>query len=436
MTKTVRFYTLGCKVNQYDSEAMLEQFLKSGYAAAKDGEPADVCVVNTCMVTATGENKSIRAARRIRRENPGGELIVAGCLAQKRGEILRDTGARLILGTQRRGEIVTLFERAVEQNTQIVAVESLEHIPFESLSIRGHHGHTRALMKIQEGCDNRCTFCIVPSVRGGIRSRTLADVREEAKSLAAAGYREVVLTGVHLSSYGRDLPGKPPLADAILAVSEAKGIERIRLGSLEPVIVTDAFVDAVQTIPKLCPQFHLSLQSGSDSVLSRMKRRYNAAQFLRAAERLGSAFPGVALTTDVIAGFPGETEDEFLETLALCRAVGFMKIHAFPYSQRKGTLAAEMHGQVPKQIKDERVKRLMELNRLLSLAFRERMLQSVQPVLIEERTRNGMVSGYTPHYVPVICQSGGIGEIVPVLLTELTKEGMRGEAVETKGEGG
>jgi threonylcarbamoyladenosine tRNA methylthiotransferase MtaB len=436
MTKTVRFYTLGCKVNQYDSEAMLEQFLQNGYDIAEDGALADVCVVNTCMVTGTGEHKSMQAARRFRRLNPDGELIVAGCLAQDRGRALLDTGARLILGVRHRADVVALFERAVAQNSRIVAVEGLEHVPFEPLSIRGHHGHTRALVKIQEGCDNRCAFCVVPSVRGGVRSRPLADVREEAESLAAAGFQEVVLTGVHLTSYGRDLPEKPALADAIAAVSEARGIERIRLGSLEPVIVTDAFVGAIRTIPKLCPQFHLSLQSGSDSVLGRMKRRYNAAQFLRAAERLKAAYPGAALTTDVIAGFPGETEDEFLETIALCRAAGFMKIHIFPYSARKGTPAAEMPDQVPKQVKDERVKRLTEVGRQLSLAFRERMLNTVQPVLIEERTRGGMVTGYTPQYVPTVCQSGGIGEIVPLMLRGLTKEGMRGEAVETNERGG
>jgi len=430
MAKTVRFYTLGCKVNQYDSEAMLERFLESGYAAAKQGLPADVCVVNTCIVTGEGQRKSMQAARRFMRQNPDGELIIAGCLAQSKGEALRETGARLILGTQRRSEIVPLFERAMAENKQIVAVENLSGAVFESLAIRGHQGHTRAQMKIQEGCDNRCSYCIVPSVRGGIRSRTLRDIRSEARALADAGFKEVVLTGVHLTSYGRDITDTPSLADAVQTVSEADGIRRIRLGSLEPVIVTDSFINAIRQIPKLCPQFHLALQSGSDGVLRRMKRRYNASQFLSAAKKLQAAFPGAALTTDVIVGFPGETGEEFMETVDFCKAVGFMKIHVFPYSPRPGTPAADMPGQLPGHIKNERVRRLMAVGDQLSAAYRKRLLYTVQPVLIERKQRSGAYSGYTPQYVPVACKRGNVGEIFPYRLTELSKEGMLGEFVE------
>ena len=431
MAGSVRFYTLGCKVNQYDSEAMLEQFLRHGYTAARQGTPADVYVVNTCMVTGTGEQKSMQAVRRFRRENPQGELIITGCLAQNKGEALRETGARLILGVQYRGEIVRLFEQAVTDGAQTVAVETLDHVSFETLSIRGHQGHTRALMKIQEGCDNRCTYCIVPSVRGGIRSRGLQAIQSEAQALADAGFLEVVLTGVHLTSYGRDLDGKPSLGDAVRTVSRVQGIERIRLGSLEPVIVDETFIDELKSIPKFCPQFHLALQSGSDRVLRRMKRRYNTTQFLRAAERLKAAFPDAALTTDVIVGFPGETEEDFEQTEAFCQAVGFMKIHVFPYSPREGTPAATMPDQIPKAVKDERVKRLMEIGETLSRTYRERMLNTVQPVLIEKRRRDGMLTGYTPQYIPIELASGEVKQIVPVLLRELTKEGMRAEAVET-----
>jgi threonylcarbamoyladenosine tRNA methylthiotransferase MtaB len=427
MPGTVRFYTLGCKVNQYDSEAMLERFVEKGYIPAAQGAPADVYVVNTCMVTGTGEHKSMQAARRFKRQNPDGELILAGCLAQSKGEALRETGARLIIGTQMRANVADLFEQAMEEGSQIVAVDSLSRAAFEPLSIRGHQGHTRALMKIQEGCDNRCTFCIVPSVRGGIRSRTLSDIRAEAGALAAAGFQEIVLTGVHLSSYGRDLEDKPSLADATLAVGEADGIGRIRLGSLEPVIVTDAFVNAVRANQKLCPQFHLALQSGSDSVLRRMKRRYNTMQFSEAAQRLSEAFPDAALTTDVIVGFPGETEEEFQETLEFCRKIGFMKIHVFPFSPREGTSAAEMENQIPKRVKDERVNALIALGQELSAAYRKQMLGTVQPVLIEEKLRGGLYAGYTPQYVPVTCERGRIGEIAALRLNALTKEGMRGE---------
>ena len=430
MAKTVRFYTLGCKVNQYDSEAMLEQFFQNGYSVAKAGAPADVCVVNTCMVTGTGENKSMQAVRRLRRQNPDAELIVAGCLAQHRGEELRQTGARLILGVQHRGDVVTLLEEAVKDGVQTVAVESLMHIPFEPLSIRGHQKHTRALMKIQEGCDNRCTFCIVPTVRGGIRSRTLASIAKEAQALAEAGFREVVLTGVHLTSYGRDLPERPALADAIKAAADVRGIERIRLGSLEPVIVNDAFLCVVRTISKLCPQFHLALQSGSDAVLRRMKRRYNTEQFQTAARQLREAFPDAALTTDIIVGFPGETEAEFEQTVSFCRTIGFMKIHVFPYSPREGTPAAVMPDQLPKHVKDERVKRLSEVGAELSAAYRERMLGTVQPVLIEEHKRDGMRTGYTPQYIPVVLATGNSRRyMLRCGFLSLTKEGMRGEAV-------
>jgi threonylcarbamoyladenosine tRNA methylthiotransferase MtaB len=433
MAKTVRFYTLGCKVNQYDAEAMLEQFLVHGYRTQDDGLPADVYVVNTCMVTGTGEQKSMQAVRRFRRENPDGELIITGCLAQHKGEQLRATGARLILGVQYRGEVVRLFENALEENTQTVAVESLQHAAFEPLSIRGHQGHTRALMKIQEGCDNRCTFCIVPSVRGGIRSRPIEDIRREAEALSAAGFQEVVLTGVHLSSFGRDLPDKPSLAAAIAAAAEADGIRRIRLGSLEPVIVDDVFLQAIVKQEKLCPQFHLALQSGSDTVLARMKRRYNTEQFLRAAQKLRDGFPDAALTTDVIVGFPGETQSEFAQTVAFCRTVGFMKIHVFPYSAREGTPAAAMPDPVPKHVKDERVKQLMQAAGELSRAYRQRMLHTVQPVLIEERRHDGILAGYTPQYISVVLPHGRVGEIVSARLTALTKEGMRGEAVEIPG---
>ena len=430
MAKTVRFYTLGCKVNQYDSEAMLERFLENGYTVAEPGEAADVYVINTCTVTGTGEQKSMQAVRRFQRKNPSGEIIIAGCLAQKKADALRDTGARLILGVQRRADIVSLFEQAMAQNSQIMAVEDLEQVSFEPLSIRGHQGHTRALMKIQEGCDNRCTFCIVPSVRGGIRSRALEDITREARSLADAGFQEVVLTGVHLTSYGRDLAGRPSLADAVAAAAQAEGIRRIRLGSLEPVIVTDAFVRAIHAIPKLCPQFHLALQSGSDAVLARMKRRYNTAQFLRAAKRLRATYPDAAITTDVIVGFPGETEEEFAQTIAFCRTVGFMKLHVFPYSLREGTPAAVMPGQLSKQVKSERVQRLLTVADELSATYRQSMAGTVQPVLFEEH-RRGAFTGYSPQYIPVACRDGRVGEICQVLLSEPDKEGMRGEIVET-----
>jgi threonylcarbamoyladenosine tRNA methylthiotransferase MtaB len=427
----VRFYTLGCKVNQYDSEAMLEEFLRSGYSNASQGMPADVCVVNTCTVTGTGDQKSLQAARRFKRQNPAGELIVCGCLAQRMGETLRSTGARLILGTQYRAQVVTLFEKAMAENSQIVAVDSLQSAAFEPLSINAHEGHTRAVMKIQEGCDNCCTYCVIPSVRGGVRSRPAMEIRAEAQVLADAGFSELVLTGIHLTSYGRDLVGRPTLMDAAAAAHGARGVERVRLGSLEPVAINDAFVAGALALPKLCPQFHLALQSGSDAVLARMKRRYNTAQFMAAVEKLRAAFPGASFTTDVIVGFPGETEAEFEQTEAFCQRVGFLKLHVFPFSPREGTPAAEMPMQMPEPVKAERVHRLIAVGEHLSVAYRTGLLGQTLPVLMEERAGNGTVGGYTPQYVHVTCKRGQPGQIVNVRLTGLTKEGMAGEPVET-----
>ncbi len=430
MPKTVRFYTLGCKVNQYDSEAMLEAFLLRGYTVAPQGAPADVYVVNTCTVTGTGDQKSMQAARRFKRQNPSGELVLAGCLAQRMGEKLRDTGARLVIGTQYRAQVAELLERAVVEGTQLIAVESLQSAPFEALSIHAHEGHTRAVMKIQEGCDNRCTYCIIPAVRGGVRSKPVADVAREAQALADAGFAELVLTGIHLTSYGRDLTDGVTLADAIRAAHQAQGVVRVRLGSLEPAVVTQAFADAIGEMPKLCPQFHLALQSGSDTVLARMKRRYNTAQFRAAVARLRAVFPDAAFTTDVIVAFPGETDAEFAETVAFVREVGFMRLHVFPFSPREGTPAALMPEQVRPQVRDERVRALIAVGEELALTYRKALLGTVQPVLLEEALGDGRFGGYTPHYVHVEVSGGTAGRVVPVRLLGLGKEGMTGEPVE------
>ena len=426
--KTVSFTTLGCKVNQYDSQAMLEQFEQHGYAAAKPGSAADVYVVNTCTVTGTGDKKSMQIIRRCRRRNPQAELIVTGCLAQRLGEELRETGARLILGNQYRAQVVELLEKAISEDTQIVAVENVEGVPYEPLSIHNHEGHTRAVMKIQEGCDNHCTYCIIPSVRGTIRSRSIQAIREEAEALAAAGFQELVLTGIHLTSYGRDLEGRPSLADAVKAAC-VDGVTRIRLGSLEPRVANDAFVEALRDMPQLCPQFHLALQSGSDSVLRRMKRGYNTTQFMAAVERIRAAWPTAAFTTDVIVGFPGETEEEFKETLRFSKAVGFARMHVFPFSPRETTPAAEMPDQIPEHVKVDRVRRLIALGDELAKNYHESFLGKTVPVLVEEKHKEGGMVGYTPEYIHVRVPEGSSGTVCHVRLTALTEEGMAGENV-------
>ncbi len=429
MAKSVRFVTLGCKVNQYDSEAMLEKFLAAGYVQAQGREPADVTVVNTCTVTGTGDKKSLQLARRALRGNPDGELVLAGCLAQRMGEQLRETGARLILGTQHRARVVELLEKAMRENVQLVAVDELTQVSYEPLLITRHEGHTRAVMKIQEGCDNRCTYCIIPSVRGGVRSRPLEEIRAEAEALASTGFREIVLTGIHLTSYGKELQPRLNLADAIEAVQRVKGVERIRLGSLEPVIASAAFVSRIAAMDKLCPQFHLALQSGSDAVLARMKRRYNTRQFAQAVARLNEAFPDASFTTDVIVGFPQESEEEFEQTIAFCREIGFLKLHVFPYSRREGTPAAEMDGQVAEAVKERRVARLIAVGDELSRVYRQRMLGKTAPVLLEETLPSGLIAGYTPQYIRVETACGEPGQTIPLRLCALTDEGMQGIAV-------
>ncbi len=412
--KTVAFYTLGCKVNQYDSQAMLELFEQAGYTHRAFHEKADVYVVNTCVVTGTGEKKSLQAVRRALKQNPGAQVVLCGCLAQKEAEGLLSMGVRLVLGNANRQQVVTLREEAVLTDTRIAAVEQVRQAVFEPLAITGNEGHTRAVMKIQEGCDRFCAYCIIPHVRGGIRSRPVADIAQEALRLGRAGYREVVLTGIHLSSYGRDLQGDT-LLDAIRVVASAPGVARVRLGSLEPVIATADFARQLAAIPQVCPQFHLSLQSGSDPVLKRMRRRYSAEQFLAAAGHLRRAFPGCALTTDLIAGFPGETQEEHQQTLRFVREIGFSRLHVFPFSPREGTPAATMPGQLARAVRNARAKELIALGEELAQAYRRTLLGTTQPVLFEEVQGQG-ATGYTPQYIQVWAQGAQPGELKQVHL--------------------
>lgn len=422
--KTAAFHTLGCKVNQYDAQAMMEQFQQAGYTVRPFGEAVDVNVVVTCVVTAAGEQKSRQMLHKVRREQPDSHLIAAGCLAQKDADKLRDLGARVILGSRHRDSVVRLLEEALAEGTQVSAVEDIRRVPYEELRISRQEGRTRAVMKIQEGCDRFCAYCIIPLVRGGIRSRAPEDIRKEAQRLVDAGYQEIVLTGIHLSSYGKDLDNTG-LMDAVRAAA-VPGLARLRLGSLEPVVATLAFVRELAGVPVVCPQFHLSLQSGSDSVLARMRRRYTTREYLLAARRLMAAFPGCALTTDVLVGFPGESEEEFQETLAFCRQVGFAKMHIFPFSRRAGTAADRMPGQLSRAVKAERAGRMAQLDLELGQAFREAMLGSTQPVLFETAQENSLVQGHTPNLMAVWAKGATPGRILPVRLDELHQEGFLG----------
>lgn len=425
--RTVAFHTLGCKVNQYDTQAMRERFEEAGFRTVDFEDRADVYVVNTCTVTGTGDKKSMQTIRRCHRNNPDAAIVVTGCLAQRAADELKLPGVRLVLGTQRRGEVVQLLAQALEQDCALIAVETLRQAPFEHLTVHAHEGHTRATMKIQEGCDRWCTYCIIPSVRGPIRSRPLDEIRAEAQSLAAAGFKEVVLTGIHLTSYGREQHGAITLLDAIRAVHEVEGIERIRLGSLEPVIVTGAFVQGIAAMPKVCHQFHLALQSGSDTVLARMRRRYTSGEFLAACAMLRGAFEDCALTTDVMTGFPGETEEEFAQTVDTCQRAGFARMHVFPYSEREGTKAAAMAGSVPRHIREERARQLIAVGKALERAALEGRVGKTDEVLIEEIDAQGRGTGYTGGYMRVHVQGAQPGEIVRVWITGIENDELSGE---------
>lgn len=427
--KTVAFHTLGCKVNQYDSQAMLELFEQAGYQPGDFDQPCDVYVVNTCTVTGTGDKKSMQAVRRARRLKPAADIIVCGCMAQRDGEkLLADTDARLILGTARRAEIVTLLEQAQREHTRLCAVTDVRRAAFEPLLITHQEGRTRATLKIQEGCDRFCTYCIIPYVRGGIRSRSVQDVRDEAARLAQAGYREIVLTGIHLTSYGRDLKNGDTLLSVIRAVHDIAGVERIRLGSLEPVIATADFARALGEMPKLCPQFHLALQSGCDSVLRRMRRRYDTAAFRESAQALRAVFPDCALTTDVMSGFPGETDAEHRQSLDFCREMRFARMHVFPYSEREGTAAATMPNPVPRHIREERARELIALGAGMAEDYRRAQLGTVRRVLFEQ-CAEGVSVGYTPEYMRCEAPGAVCGQTMPVRMTGLLPEGFSGEIV-------
>ena len=394
---TLAAKTLGCKVNAYDTEAMVELLEKDGYTLVPFSQGADVYLINTCTVTGTGDGKSLKLIRRVHREHPEAAIIAAGCLAQRDPQLVRLPGVKLVIGAQRRGEVAGLLKQALMSDETLDATAPLKNAPFEQLNVVRHEGKTRAVMKIQEGCNRYCSYCIIPFVRGPVRSMPLCAVEKEAKRLAEAGYREIVLTGIHLMSYGLDTGES--LLDAIRLTAGA--VPRVRLGSLEPKGISDEFARALSQIPGVCAQFHLSLQSGSAAVLKRMNRRYSAGDYLAACQTLRQYFPGCAVTTDIIVGFPGETEEEFHETLDFAREARLARLHVFPYSRRSGTVADRLPGQVSEQLKKQRAERLIALGEELETAFCRESVGQIRPVLFETQSEDGLTEGYTDTYVRV-----------------------------------
>ncbi len=419
MTKRrAAFHNLGCKVNAYETEAMRRQLIEGGYEIVPEGEAADVYIVNTCTVTNIADQKSRQMLHRAKKQNPNAVVVAAGCYVQARGEeVLADPAVDLIIGNNQKGQLLALLEDYFADRKGKNAVLSDLSGPscYEELDTGGTESHTRAFLKVQDGCNQFCSYCIIPYVRGRVRSRRPEDVIGEVERLAAAGYREVVLTGIHLSSYGLDFPEEKRTQEApfgeglkklILAVAAVPGIERIRLGSLEPRIITEDFVSALASCGKVCPHFHLSLQSGCDSVLKRMNRRYTAEEYLNKCALLREKFEQPAITTDVIAGFPGETEAEFAATKAFVERVHFYEMHVFPYSRRKGTRADEMPDQVPEPVKKARSRELLELAARMSEEYRQSFIGKEVSALMEEPAEDGYMAGYTREYIRVKAAGG------------------------------
>lgn len=405
MNKKIAFITLGCKVNLYDTEAMAELFTKKGYEVVDFEEYADVYLINTCTVTNLGDKKSRQMIRRAKRINPNSVVVATGCYAQVASEeVAKIEGINIVIGTKNRSEIVETVENYVAENGVVNNVSDIMgEKEFEPLQISRLTNRTRAYIKIQEGCNRYCTYCIIPYARGPIRSRKPEEVIEEVKKLAENGFKEVVLTGIHVASYGLDL-GNITLADIIEKVHSVDGIERIRFSSMEPLAIDDEFVTRMAKLPKVCDHYHLSLQSGCNRTLKRMNRKYNAEQYAEACERLRNAFPNVAITTDIIVGFPDETEEDFKESLAFAERMKLDKIHTFPYSPKKGTPAAKMKNQISGDIKSQRSKEMIALSDKMNIDFLNNNIGKTVPVLFEDM-ENGFWQGHTTNYIKVLAKS-------------------------------
>lgn len=431
--KKVALHNLGCKVNAYETEAMQEILEQNGYEIVPFEEKADAYIVNTCSVTNMADKKSRQMLHRAKKMNPEAVVIAAGCYVQSAGEeLLKDTSVDILIGNNEKVNLPSILENWEKEHKPLYVHDLTREHTYEELTLSHTAGHTRAFMKIQDGCNQFCTYCIIPYTRGRVRSRRLSDIVAEAGRLAENGYQEVVLTGIHLDSYGTDLEEHENLLTVIQEIAKIDGIKRIRLGSLEPRIMTEEFVTGLAAEEKLCPHFHLSLQSGCDATLKRMNRRYSAEEFRQCCERLRRHFDDPALTTDVIVGFPGETEEEFTATVEFLKDICFYETHVFKYSRRKGTKADRMPDQIPEQIKNERSDVLLALTEKNSGEYRKKLLGRTVKVLLEEESTIGgttYLTGHTREYVKVAVapETAAAGEIIDVKVTGLLKDMVLGE---------
>lgn len=423
----IAFYTLGCKANQFETQALEQLFRQRGHELVPFHSFADVYVVNTCTVTALSDQKSRNAARRCRKLNPNCRLIVCGCYAQVKPEEVRALcAADAVIGTADKSRIVDIAEGLAMDG--VTPLWEGQRPCFDILPAGGLSGRTRALLKVQDGCQNFCTYCRIPYARGPERSLPLEAAISEAARLAAEGYREIVLTGIEISAYGRDLPGKPELMTLIEGICHNAPQVRIRLGSLEPRTVTRDFASRCAALPNLCPQFHLSLQSGCGKTLKAMNRKYDPERFLESCQLLREAMPGCAITTDLIVGFPGETEQDFTESLAFVQKCNLCKVHIFPFSRREGTRAYSMPGQVPNAQKALRAARAAEVCQVLEQNYLKRFIGSTRPVLFEQQEEDGFFTGHIPEYCLVRARGNDLhNQIVSVRIIGLRDTTLLGE---------
>lgn len=425
--KKIAFFTLGCKVNQYETEAISEMFRNDGYEVVDFEQFADVYVINTCTVTNLSDRKSRQMIRRAKKTNENSIVAVVGCYAQTSPEeVMSIPGVNLVMGTNEKGKILENIKKLEEGKNNINLVKDIMKTrEFEELGVEVYKERTRAFIKIQEGCSQFCSYCIIPYARGPIRSRPVEYILNEVRKLALNGYKEIVLTGIHIASYGKDLK-TTSLLDIIRKVHEIDGVERIRLGSIEPTTITDEFVNEITRLHKVCPHFHISLQSGCDRTLKRMNRRYTTDEYRSSIELIRANIKDVSITTDVMVGFPGETDEEFLETVKFLEEISFAAMHVFKYSRRKGTPAAEFKDQVSPEKKEERSNTLIQMSSRKNGEFNRSFEGRIMEVLLEQEVKgqNGMVEGLTPNYIRVLCegQPDLCGKILKVKMNKAVED--------------
>lgn len=425
----IAFSTLGCKVNRYESQALSEAFKSRGFEIVSEKESADAFLINTCTVTATSDAKSRKTINHIRKNNPDAVIAVMGCFTQAFPEKAKELyNADIVLGTQDRLKAVELVEKALGEKTKIVSInEHPKTATMEKMQITSFDERTRAFVKIQDGCNRFCSYCIIPYARGRICSKPLEDIQKEIEALVKNGYCEFVLVGIDLSSYGKEWGIS--LTDAVETASKVLGVRRIRLGSLEPEIISENDLLRLSKIKAFCPQFHLSLQSGCDQTLKRMNRHYTSAEYFKIISLIRSVFKNASITTDVMVGFAGESEEEFLSSLEFVKKVGFLKVHVFPYSVREGTRAAEFKNQVPPQIKKERSRKMIEATEEIRQNILKQKIGTEVEILVEGKVHGGYYMGYSQDYTPVYVKelSHNADALATVEITEIFKDGLMGK---------